>query len=214
MPLSRLLRVDWHVVAGAVQSVARQAVSLEESVGRHEVVVIGPKRLREEFLRFARGLRGDVVWYHACSRLFHRQELFDATVGVLLGNDDVSSVQFLADERDRGSWENEFLPRLAGHPAAAKVRTPLWGQLAGGVSFIVGEVGEHGEPEALVGILEEPFAARTGASTMPRYVLRIQNDSELLDHFVELARHAANVFESGREIALRPEDLLRSPAVG
>jgi hypothetical protein len=201
MPLTRLLRVDWHVVAGAiaalvamvlhvlgvaseeatrgvmllllallllrdlkqegvarelagaVHAVGRDVAALGDAIGPQDVVVIGPKRLRPEFVRFARTRRGEVIWYHVCGRMFRRQDFFDATVGQLLDNEAVAAVQFLVDERDRDHWQAHVQPKLESHSAAAKVRPPLWGNLAGGVSFIVGE-GEGGEPAALVGILE------------------------------------------------------------
>jgi len=191
-----------HKLTDAVQTLARKVADIEAAVGPRDVAVIGPKQLRQEFTRFANEIHGDVTWYHVCSRMFRRQELFDATLGQLLDNDDVRSIQLLLDEREREAWEAIIQPKLERHAGAAKVRAPLWGALTGGVSFILGETRHGGTPEALVGILEEPFAARTTTASLPRYVLRIQDDSDLLNHFVDLARHASTMFETGDEPAL------------
>lgn len=191
-----------HRLTDAVQTLIRRVTDVEAAVGRRDVAVIGPKQLRREFDRFVAEIRGDVTWYHVCSRMFRRQELFDSTLGRLLENDAIRSIQLLLDEREHEMWRTDIQPKVSKHAAAAKVRAPLWGSLTGGVSFILGEIGEGGTPEALVGILEEPFAARTTTASLPRYVLRIQDDSELLNHFVELARHASTVFEADGEPAI------------
>lgn len=203
-----------HRLTDAVQSLSRKVTCLEDAVGRHDVMLIGPKRLRQEFSRFAHEVRGEVTWYHVCGRLFRRQELFDATLGQLLANESVSSVQLLLDQRDRETWEAELAPKLARHPDAAKVHAPLWGRLSGGVSFVLAETGEGGSPEALIGILEEPFAVRSAAASLPRYVLRIHNESELLDHLVELARHAVSGFERRDEPGLPPRVISPTRSAG
>lgn len=66
----------------------------------------------------------------------------------------------------------------------------------------------------LLGLASDEVVSSVMLLLIAMLLLRIQNHSELLDHLVELARHAANVFESGHELALRPEDLLRSRVQG
>jgi hypothetical protein len=67
----------------------------------------------------------------------------------------------------------------------------------GGVSFVLGDVGGDGRDEALLSVVEEPFATRNVGPTVPRFILRISSDSELVGPLEELFRNAGCRLQAG-----------------
>lgn len=85
-------------------------------------------------------------------------------------------------------WENDVLPKVQACKGAAKMRTPLWRTLAETISFISAEVRAHGQLEVLLSFWGEPFMARTIERSVPRYIFRVQKQSELIARLTEIAR--------------------------
>ena len=165
------------------------------------VHLIGPKKLRQEFMQFAGDLYGDVTWFNCCCQMFRRQEIFDATLRQIFDNPHVTSVHLLCNPEERPHWETDVLPKLRMCDGMKKLQGPFWGKIRGSVSFILGDVGGDGRNEALVSILDEPFSAYNGGLTVPRYILRLLSSCELLAPIEEVARHATSDFRSDVESA-------------
>ena len=139
---------------------------------------------------------GDVRWFNACCRMFHRQEVFDATMRPLLDNPNITSITLLCRPEERRFWESDLQPKLRKCDHGGKVRQPFWGAIRGSVSFVLGDVGGDGSNEAIVSILDEPFGGYIQGLTVPRYLLRVSSQSGLMAHLEEIARHATSDFQS------------------
>ncbi len=166
-----------------------------------DIHLIGPKRIRHEFADFATTVYGEVRWFNACCRMFRRQEIFDATLRPFLDNPNVTSVTLLCRPEERPFWLADVLPKLRKCDHGDKVRPPSWGPIRTNVSFVLGDVDGDGRDEAMLSILEEPFAASNHGPAVPRFLVRVFSHCDLIASFEELARHAAGEFVSAVEDA-------------
>ena len=241
MPLRRLLRIDWDVVAGIIAAVVAMLLSfmglVSETVGRGiilllcalllirdlrgearehrmfdkldvikrhaasltaakqgDVHLIGSKKMRQEFADFAATLYGEVRWFNACCRMFRRQEVFDATLRPFLDNPNVTAVHLLCRPEERPGWLADLQPKLQKSVHGGKVRPPAWGPIRTSVSFVLGDVDGDGRDEAMLSILEEPFAASNQGPAVPRFLLRVFSQCDLIATLEEMARHATSDF--------------------
>lgn len=241
MPLRRLLRIDWDVVAGIMAAVVAMLLSfmglVSETVGRgiilllcalllirdlrgeareirmfdkldvikrhvagltaakqSDVQLIGPKRMRQEFADFATTAFGEVRWFNACCRMFRRQEVFDATLRPFLDNPNVTSIILLCRPEERQFWLTDLLPKLRKCEHGEKVRPPLWGSIRTTVSFVLGDVDGDGRDEAMVSIMEEPFATSNQGPAVPRFLLRVFSHCDLIAPLEDMSRHAMSDF--------------------
>lgn len=249
MPLQRLLRIEWDVVAGIIAAVIamlfsfmgvatepvvrgiillllalllirdlrgegrtnrlfdhvdylrRQVVSLHEAVNGPDLKLIGPKKLRQEFVQFTDAIYGEVTWFNFCGRMFRRQEIFDAVLRPMFENPKITAIRILCSPEEHRSWEADVLPKLQTCAGRKKLHGPFWGPIHGDTSFILGDVGGDGHNEALVAILAEPFSAPNIGPTVPRYALRLFSHCELMGQVEELMRHAITSFRSDVEEA-------------
>lgn len=188
--LLRDLRGESHSqrLSDEVARISGQLQELQQTLTPADALLIGPQRLRQEFERFAADAQGDLTWYNVCCLMFKRQEVFDATLRRIIDNPQVTSVQLICDEREKVLWEAEVLPKVSCCAGAAKVRTPLWGQVPESISFILADVGSRGRTEVLLSFWGEPFMARTLDRSVPRYIFRVQQHSELIGRLTELLR--------------------------
>jgi hypothetical protein len=159
-----------------------------------DVRLVGPKRMRHEFTEFAATVCGDVRWFNVCCRMFHRPEIFDATLRVLLENHNVTSVTLLCRPDERRSWEADVVPKLRRCGHAAKLAPPLWRPIRGSVSVVLGDVDGDGRNEALVAILDEPFATTSQSPSVPRFTFHISSQSDLIVPIEEMIRQATTDF--------------------
>jgi hypothetical protein len=166
------------------QSVARLAAGMEPP----DVVLVGPRRLRSVHERFLRDMQGDSVWYNVCLSMYATPDLFDRLLRPAVENPNVVSLQFVLDERQREAWERQVRPLLERCAGSAKVREPRWRPLERTVSFILADSRSSGRAEALLSFWGEPFMAQSADRDVPRYVLHVQPQSELLAHLGELQR--------------------------
>lgn len=164
-----------------------------------DIRLIGAKTMRKELLAFASTVYGDVTWFHACCRMFRRQEVFDATLRPFLDNPHVKSVTLLCRPEERQYWLSDLLPKLRKCDHGDKVRPPMWGPINTNVSFMLGDVDGDGRNEAMLTIMEEPFASPNMGPTVPRYLLRVYSHCELMAPLEEIARHATSGFECDDE---------------
>lgn len=164
-----------------------------------DIHLIGPKRMRQEFADFATTVYGDVRWFNACCRMFRRQEVFDATLRPFLENPNVKSVHLFCRPEERQFWLADLLPKLKKCGHGDKVRPPLWGPIRTNVSFVLGDVDGDGKDEAVLSIIEEPFAATNQGPAVPRFLIRVFSHCDLIASLEDMSRHAMSDFVSNVE---------------
>jgi hypothetical protein len=101
---------------------------VEELVARSQppdTVLIGPRQLRPASEAFARGARGEMIWFNVCLLMFRPQVLFDSLLAPALVNPAVTGVQFVLDESEREAWEREVVPKAAATMGALEARGRL-----------------------------------------------------------------------------------------
>lgn len=177
-----------HRLAEEVERVNGRLLEVQLALVPPDALLIGPQRLRQEFERFALDAQGELTWYNVCCLMFKRQEVFDATLRLAIGNPHVTSIQLICDEREKSLWEAEVLPKVRRCAGANKVRVPLWGKVPETISFILADMEAKGRAEVLLSFWGEPFMARTIERSVPRYVFRVQHHSELVGRLAEMAR--------------------------
>ena len=200
--LLRELRIDTRAATHAehLDCMRQDIRDIREKVGTTDLIVITPLALRPEFEDFATHLTGRVTWYNACCRMFHRQEIFEGTLGRLIANPDITAIEMLCDDCERHAWESDVAIQVQHHGGAEKVREPVWVHVPPTISFLVGEHREYRRPLALMAIMEEPFASHGNGLAVPRYLFRIQNHSDILTAMAELARSTASGCTKGRQV--------------
>ena len=181
--------------------IKRHVVGLSDAVKPSDIQLIGPKKLRPAYATFVTALYGDVRWFNACCRMFRRQEVFDATLRPLLDNPNVTSIRLLCRPEEQPSWNADVLPKLRHCENGAKLHEPSWGAIRGNVSFLIGDIDGDGRNEALVSILDEPFAAYNVGPTVPRFLLRVFSACDLITHLEEVVRHASSDFGTDARVA-------------
>lgn len=189
--LFRDLRREGHDehLAESVRQVKESVHDLHLALDTPEAVLIGPRYLRTESRRFCENARGEMTWYNVCFTMFQTQEVFDLMLRPAIENPLVESIQFIADERERDLWVKNMAPKIQRCAGAAKVREPRWGSLPETVSFILSETGPRGSTEALLSFWGEPFMSRETGKKVPRFIFKIQAQSDLIAQFVEMERH-------------------------
>jgi hypothetical protein len=160
------------------------------AVKQGDVHLIGPKKMRQEFMDFATTVHGEVHWFNACCRMFRRQEVFDATLRPFLENPHVTAVHLLCHPEERQGWLTDLLPKLRRCEHGDKVQPPSWGLIPTRVSFVLGDVGGDGRDEAVLSILEEPFATASQGPAVPRFLLRAFSHCDLVAPLEEMFRQA------------------------
>jgi len=60
------------------------------------------------------------------------------------------------------------------------------------VSFRIGDHRESRRPQALVAVMDEPFASRGDPLSAPRYLFRVQNHSDILTAMATVAHRVAS----------------------
>jgi hypothetical protein len=166
----------------------REAIArLETAVTAPDILLIGPRDLRSESVRFARQARGEMLWFNVCLSMFEPQQLFDVLLRPALENREVTSVQFVLDPAEQSRWQTAVLPKAGLVEGATKLREPRWVELEESISFILAD-NEAGKAEAQVSFWGEPFMARQRGQNIPRYVLHVLPGSPLIPGLVELER--------------------------
>lgn len=114
-----------------------------------EIELIGPGHLRSESQKFSSQAHGDMVWFNVCLLMFVPQDLFDTLLRPAIENSDVTSIQFVLDERERERWDSEVLPKVNQCFSSDTVREPVWRELDENISFILGGT-RDGQSSALL----------------------------------------------------------------
>jgi hypothetical protein len=154
-----------------------------------DAVLVGPRALRSESIRFALQARGEMLWFNVCLLMFVPQSLFDVLLRPAIENPRVTSILFTLDHSERERWQTAVMPKVAACSGHAKVREPLWCDLHESISFILAELEPSGNTEAHVSFWGEPFMSRITGEDVPRYIFHVQAHSELIGRLAELQRH-------------------------
>jgi hypothetical protein len=171
-----------------IGEIRETANKLLESATLSEVTLIGPGRLREESSRFARQAQGTMVWFNVCLLMFEPQSLFDALLRPAVENPRVSEIRFTLDSSERERWNSAVRPKLNECVGTGKVGEPVWTEIDEAISFITAETGTSEAPEAHVSFWGEPFMARSRLADVPRYVLHIHSNSDLIPRLMDVER--------------------------
>lgn len=175
--------------AGQVERTQEMVAIIKASLTIPDVVLIGPRHLHTANEQFARNMRGEAILFNVCLSMYRTQPLFDALLRPIIENSQVTSIQFVLDESQRGLWQTEILPKITAWDSAGKVKKPHWCALSKNLSFILADTQPNGATEALLSFWGEPFMAQSAERKVPRYIFHIQAHSELLPHLVELDRN-------------------------
>jgi hypothetical protein len=188
-----------HRMFDKLDLIKRYVFDISGAIKAPEIQLIGPKKMRHGYTAFASALYGEIRWVNFCCRMFRRQEVFEATLRPLIDNPNVTSVVLFCRPEERQHWQADVLPKLRKCDNGGKVREPCWRDLRGHVSMLIGDVDGDGRNEALVSILEEPFAASTQGTSVPRYLLRVFSGCDLMSYIEDAARYATNDFDAESE---------------
>lgn len=162
---------------------------LSESTALPEATLVGPRRLREQSMLFAREAQGEMVWFNVCLSMFRPQSLFDALLRPALENPLVTSVSFILDPGETSRWESEVLPKARECSGFEKLRDPSWVSIKHeAISFVLADFERDGHTEAQLSFWGEPFMANTAGRDVPRFLFRVHAHSELIPRLVEIER--------------------------
>jgi hypothetical protein len=153
-----------------------------------EAVLVGPRHLRDQSVRFARSAQGEMVWFNVCLSMFQPQSLFDSLLRPALENPRVTAIRFILDPGEQQRWADDVLPKAQLCTGFEKLSEPSWVPLSEAVSFILADTTEDGRTEAQLSFWGEPFMARTPGRDVPRYMFHIQGHSDLVGRLVEMER--------------------------
>jgi hypothetical protein len=186
----RLLRSEHgqRRIAAGVDRGERLLGQLARSAKPPDVLVIGPRELRQASTEFSRGAKGDMVWFNVCLSMFERQPLFDALLLPAIQNPSVTAITFVLDERQRPKWERDVWPKVSACGGAGKVAQPMWSSIPEDVSFIMADTQASGTTECLLSFWGEPFMSRRVGRDVPRYIFHVTGHSELIERLAELGR--------------------------
>lgn len=179
--------------AEQVERTAHMVRKIQATLKHPEVILVGPRNLRNANEQFVRHMSGDTIWFNVCLSMYKPQPLFDALLRPAVDNPMVSSIQFVLDISQKDLWEQAIHPKIATCPGHAKVREPRWCRLSRTTSFILADSQVSGGAEALLSFWGEPFMAQSTDRDVPRFIFHIQKNSELLPHLVELERASLHV---------------------
>ncbi len=175
-------------LASSVERISSAVEDVKRAVRTPDVTLIGPTELRAASLGFAQKGRGEVVWYNVCLRMYKAQQPFNIMLRPFIENPAVSSIRFVLDSEEKQRWQSDVLPKINATSGYTKVEEPYWCNLKDNISFVIAETGEEGQSEALVSFWGEPFMAIGTDKNVPRYVLHVSSNSELIARLKEKER--------------------------
>jgi len=163
-------------------------LNIQSSLTAPDVTLIGPSQLQAESIRFAKRGQGEVIFFNICLRMYKAQQVFDIMLRPYIDNPDITSVQFLLNPKEKERWAKNISPKVSVLAGRKKVKAPIWCDLEENISFILAETDKSGKAEALVSFWGEPFMARSTEANVPRYVLYVGENSELITSLKEHER--------------------------
>jgi hypothetical protein len=173
--------------AATIEHAVKLLKEIKFSLHPAEVTLIGPTELASASLGFAQKGRGEVVWYNVCLRMYKAQQPFNIMLRPFIENPLVTSVRFVLNSAEKERWQSDVLPKIKACAGQLKVEEPYWCELKDNISFVIVETG-GGKAEALVSFWGEPFMALGVDKNVPRYVLHVSSNSELIARLKEKER--------------------------
>jgi hypothetical protein len=171
----------------AIEHSLKLIEEIKYSLRPSEVTLIGPSELRSASLQFAQKGEGEVVWFNVCLRMYKAQPPFDIMLKPFIENPLVTSLRFVLNNSEKERWQIDVLPKVQVCKGRAKVQEPFWCDLKDNISFVLVETGD-GKSEALISFWGEPFMALGTDKNVPRYVLKVNSNSELISRLKEKER--------------------------
>jgi hypothetical protein len=120
--------------------------------------------------------------------MYKAQQAFEMMLRPYIENPDITSIQFLLDTKEKERWNTNIVPKVSVFAGRKKVKEPIWCNLEENISFILAETDTSGKAKALVSFWGEPFMARSAEANVPRYVLYVGENSELITSLKEHER--------------------------
>ena len=173
--------------AATIERAVKLLEEMKNSLRPPEVTLIGPTELRAASLGFAQKGQGEVGFFNVCLRMYKTQQPFNIMLRPFVENPLVTSVRFVLNSSEKERWQSDVLPKIKACAGHLKVEEPFWRELKDNVSFVMVETGE-GKAEALVSFWGEPFMALATDKNVPRYVLHVSSNSELIARLKEKER--------------------------
>jgi len=174
-----------------ISSAAEHATTLLGDIKNHlqpsDITLIGPTELHAASEQFARNGQGEVVWYNVCLRMYKAQEPFDIMLKPFIENPRVKVLRFVLGQNEKERWQTDVWPKIKQCNGHKKVSEPYWANLDERLSFVITETDE-GKAEALVSFWGEPFMAVSADKSVPRYILYVRENSDLIARLKELER--------------------------
>ena len=174
--------------ASVENQIENKLINIQSSLTIPEVTLIGPSQLQAESIRFAKRGHGEVIFFNICLRMYQTQQVFDIMLRPYIENTSITSVQFLLNPKEKERWNTNILPKVTIFAGHKKVKEPVWCDLEENISFILAETETEGNAEALVSFWGEPFMSRSAEANVPRYVLYVEEKSELITSLKERER--------------------------
>jgi hypothetical protein len=176
-------------IADKMQQTETTLKAIQTNLLPPDAILIGPKQLRIVTERFAVQANGEMIWFNICLTMFKPQYLFDTLLRPAIENPQVTSIQFILEEKQKTLWDSDVLPKINACSGSSKVLSPRWVTIHEPISLIISDVASRRETECLLSFWGEPFMARSHEISVPRYVFHVQGHSELMARLVELERH-------------------------
>jgi len=152
-----------------------------------EVTLIGPTELSSASLEFAQKSQGEVVFFNVCLRMYKAQQPFNIMLKPFIENPLTTSVRFSLNSSEKERWQSDVLPKVKACVGYLKAADPCWCVIEDNISFVMIETG-GGKFEALVSFWGEPFMALATDKNVPRYVLHVNSNSDLIARLKEKER--------------------------
>jgi hypothetical protein len=173
--------------ASFTETIAVLLSDIKSSLRPLDITLVGPSELGNASEQFAKRGQGQVVWFNVCLRMYKAQDTFNIMLKPFLDNSKVTSMRFVLDPGEKARWQADVVPKVKASSGFDKVEEPLWVELEDKLSFVMAETGES-KAEALVSFWGEPFMAVSTDRNVPRYILHVWENSELIERLKELER--------------------------
>jgi hypothetical protein len=175
------------------EEVRRDVETLKEraTVPASDLVLVKPADIARRTKEFGLRNTGEDWWFNACPTMFRSQEVFDTLVKSSMLNPKTTRIFFVLSPSMKDAWQRDVAPKIERSKGREKVQPVLWREMGEGIAFRTIDVdGLTGAKEALLTVWGEPFmmeqAGERGTARMPRYVIHVRSDSELLVRLSDL----------------------------
>lgn len=166
--------------------------AIKVSVGSSDLKLVPSNQLVAFTSQFTAKNVGELWWFNICVDMFRSQTLFDAFMGDVLSNPKTTRIRIVLRNSEKILWQKFVTPKLENHAGREKLGEPIFAEDLGNISFGLITNGDRSK-EGLLSVWGEPFMMeRTSTegkeSRLPRYLISIERNSELIPRFIEIFR--------------------------